>query len=119
MVVGDMLLKKQGRLYYEKNSNTSEYDDLVNDLNSWYSFSYDAFPIIKDSSFQDSIPVLFINNQYDIASPKELVESELLPFYPNSIIYNVQGTGHLDLFFDPLLMDSVQYRIIDFFYSQP
>ncbi len=115
VVLFDMIIKKQG--YGLKNHNNpanNYYSGITHFLNTWYN---PLFCGLSKKSAVDSklysTKVLIINGQHDVASPPQLVEHLILPYYYNAEYKVIDKATHLELFFSSkAFVDSL---IIDFF----
>jgi len=101
--IGDILLKKQGRVEF----NTTHNDNTVGDkitrvVNAWYSPEIELLKIKKainsSQNKVDSVEVLFISGEFDVASPPQYLNDTNYFNYPNSKKVQILNSGHLDLF---------------------
>ncbi len=92
LVIGDMILKKQGRVLV---SDTLQ-NNISKVLNDWYNPVTSNFSVNPGilKSIDDTIPKLFISGEFDVAAPVYKLNS---CHECNQNILVVPGAGHLDL----------------------
>jgi len=103
IVIGDIILKKQGWVVYnETESDTTIGHKIVNAVNSWYSPEIELLKInkrqISKPNQVDSVKVLFISGEFDVASPADYLNDTHCLNYTNTQKVLILNSGHLDLF---------------------
>lgn len=101
ITIGDIILKKQGRVSFENTNNENTVGDkITNVINSWYNPQIDILTRTEsyNVSQPDSTEVLFIFGELDVASPPLLFKDENLGFINSSKVI-IPNSGHLDLFY--------------------
>ena len=101
-VLGDILLKKQGRVSFEKTQpKTTIGYKVASIVNSWYTPNNKLLTNLKQEYTKvenDSTEVLFIFGEFDVASPSYLFDNNSFN-YANSSKIVIPESGHLDLFY--------------------
>ncbi len=118
VILGDIFLKKQKQIYFDKKESTQESNIgglIANGVNNWYS-PYHSILQAKEKLKIDTlnVPILFISGELDVASPPQLL-NEIKPFYSQSEYIELDRTGHLDFFFEK--KQKVDSLIRDFYSS--
>jgi len=103
IVIGDMYLKKQGRINIDSNKSTNNKSIgalFANNINHWYSPSDSIFYDLSSEIKSDTVrqPTLFICGDLDVAAPPALIK-EVKPLFINGTYKELIYTGHLDFFF--------------------
>ncbi len=101
IIIGDILLKKQGRVTFEKNSSNTIGDKITNVVNSLYSPKIQLLvnKTTKQYHTTDSSEIMFIMGSFDVASPNNCIGKSNYLNYINYTSITIPDAGHLDLFY--------------------
>lgn len=112
--IGDIILKKQGRVSFENSIDKNLTNNIAKVINSWYTPQVDLLysNLPNKKVFTDSTEVMIMFGEYDVASPPMLFEDNTLSFNNFSKVI-IQNAGHLDLFYSK--KDEVRSYCIEFF----
>jgi pimeloyl-ACP methyl ester carboxylesterase len=103
-VLGDVILKKQGRIDFSTNQTDTTLGYKITDaVNAWYSPQIKLLGKSKNISapkvnYSNSVEVLYISGEYDVASPAEYLYDTAYFNYTNNQKLVIPKAGHLDLF---------------------
>jgi pimeloyl-ACP methyl ester carboxylesterase len=117
ITMGDIIVKKQGRVSFNNSRADSFGDKITNVLNTWYTPNIDLLQANTNnktlSNDSDSVEVLFISGEFDVASPPLFLKDDNYLGFSNSCKVIIPNAGHLDMFYSKKHL--IEDAIVKFF----